>query len=257
MRLERGLHPFLDGAHGFEVLVEFHLILRAGLAADGFGFVHDEIEDAGAVALQRIDDGGMIGVHAGNDGRGGVAIEAVEGQLGNDFLEHGRVGIAPGDERAVHAREASAGVIDTGAGGFEAQFEGGQHGFVADAFAGDLIDRSAAGVEILTAGALDISAREPGRNFDPMPAAADGLLVPEIAENEDVVPEGFERLEMPGEFEVFAVSRRVPEVRAHAVGHEEEGHAHGWFGELRLACGGSGLGHGFEPWQRHCGAGAA
>jgi hypothetical protein len=68
-----------------------------------------------------------------------------------------------------------------------------------------------------------------------MSATADGFLVPEIAENEDIVLERFERLEMPGEFEILAVSGGVPQIRAHAVGHEEEGHPHGRLGELRLA----------------------
>ena len=129
---------------------------------------------------------GIVGIQARDDGRFAGAEQAVEGELRNDLLGDGRVRVAPGDEGAVHAGEAAAGGIDAGAGGFEAEFEAGQRGAVADALRGELIDGGAAGIEIVAGGAFDIAAGEPGGDFGPVAVAADGLGVPEILEEQEI-----------------------------------------------------------------------
>ena len=54
---------------------------------------------------------------------------------------------------------------------------------------GELIDRDGAGIEIVGHGALDVAAGEPDRNFGPVSVAPDGVLVPEILEQHEVVLE--------------------------------------------------------------------
>ena len=139
---------------------------------------------------------GVVGIQTRDDGRLAGAEETVEGELRNDLFGDGRVRVAPGDEGSVHAGEAAAGGIDAGAGGFEAEFDAGQHGAIADALGGELIDGGAAGIEIVAGGAFDVAAGEPGGDFGPVAVAADGLGVPEILEEQEIALQIFEGLEV-------------------------------------------------------------
>ena len=248
--------PLLDGADRLEILVEADAVGRAALAFHGGGVLHHEIEHAGVIALQRGEHGGMLRIDARQDGRAIAAEEAVEGELRDDLLGHGRVRIAPGDEGAVEAREAAAGGVDAGARRFEAELDRRERGTVADALRGELIDGGGAGVEIVAHGALDVAAGEPDRDLGPVAVAPDGVLVPEVLEEDEVVLEAGEGLQVRGDFVVFAIARRGPVLRPDAVRQEHEHHAEGRFGEgLRRV--GRGLRHGLEPRQSQCGSGAA
>ena len=254
LRTHGGLQALFDRAHGFEVLVQPDAVGRTAVLAQVLGLVANEVEHAGVVALKRGDERGVVGIQTRRDGRFAGAEEAVEGELRNDLFGDRGMRVAPGDEGSVHAGKAAAGGIDAGAGGFEAEFEARQHGAIADALGGELIDGGAAGVEIVAGGAFDIAAGEPGGHFGPVAIAADGLGIPEIFEEEEIALQIFEGFEMGRELVVLAVAFGRPVLGTHSVGHVHEDHAQGRFGE---GIGGSGGRHSLEPGKGECGSGAA
>ena len=88
--------------------------------------------------------------------------------------------IPPGEKGAIHPRESSADVVDAGTRRIDAQLERRQRRIGAKMPRGHLIDRGSARVQVVSRGALDITAGKPGRHLRPVPVAANRILMPEI-----------------------------------------------------------------------------
>src|ERR1700676_990602 len=125
--------------------------------------------------------------------------------------------VAPGNERTVHAGESAAGDVDAVARRVDAELDRCERRAVANALRGQLVDGGGAGIEVIRGGALHVAAGKPDGYFGPVAVASDGILIPEIFEQDEIVLELFERLEVGRDLEVFAIAGRGPIFRAHAV----------------------------------------
>ena len=149
------LDAALDIADGIEVLGELAAVALADLGFQAVDAARDVVENA-ALLFEHGGAGRGIGALA-------IAEEALEHDARIDFDGQRRGGTAPGDGVGVGA--AIAGIAAAGErGAFEAEFERGELGALAEFAGGDLVGGDA-GVDADAFGLLGVDAGEPGGAF--------------------------------------------------------------------------------------------
>ena len=211
------LHPLLDGADGFEILVELPLVRPAELVPQGGGLLGDEVEDADAVpqTVVRIDS------H----------------QLGEDVfeVEIGQHRLALPVERTGHPAAVGP------------DHQARPAGLPADRLGDVLVDGDGVGPH---GGVLagDPAGDVAGQQVGPLFVPAHALEMLEPREDGEPVADRGERLERRREFVVATGLQRVEPPHVHAIGHEHE------HGPPRGRGVGGGR-QGFEPRQGEADAG--